>query len=71
MNEAKAGSAGACGQGGVTRANKCYAAGGTISGKGQIIRKNGEIVDFELTSDPLTTEQAGNLNEKAGASLQE
>lgn len=44
-------------------AGQAFAAGGTIHGQGQIIRKNGEVVDFDLTSDPLTAEQAKTLNE--------
>ncbi len=41
-----------------------YAEGGTVRGKGQIIRKDGTVVDFELTSDPLTKEQAEQLNQQ-------
>jgi len=37
--------------------NEIGATTGTCSGKGQIIRKNGEVVDFIVTTDPLTPEQ--------------
>lgn len=41
-----------------------FAQGGIVEGTGKIIRKNGEVVEFELKSDPLTQEQADILNQQ-------
>jgi hypothetical protein len=38
------------------------AKGGIVEGKGQVIRKDGTVVEFSLKSDPLTQEQADALN---------
>jgi hypothetical protein len=51
--------ANASGQGAVKR----YAPGGVISGTGTVIRATGEVVEFTLQSDPLTPEQADQLNQ--------
>lgn len=40
------------------------AEGAVIEGKGQVIRKDGTIVDITLKSDPLTKEQAEALNQE-------
>lgn len=40
-----------------------FAAGGIVHGVGKVIRASGEVVEFELTSEPLTEEQAKALNE--------
>lgn len=58
----QASSASASGQGSVIRKNQCFAAGGIIEGKGQITRKDGTVVEFNLVSDPLTEAQANSLN---------
>jgi len=63
----KAQSATASGQGQIIRKadkekQQVFAAGGIIEGKGQIIRKDGTVQDFIVTSDPLTPEQAEALN---------
>lgn len=34
---------------------------GTVSGQGTITRKNGEVVEFEIKSDPLTETEAEKL----------
>ena len=39
------------------------AAGGTVEGKGQIIRKDGTVEEITLKSDPLTKEQAEAINQ--------
>ena len=40
-----------------------YAQGGTVEGKGQVIGKDGQVkAEFILKSDPLTKEQAEQLN---------
>lgn len=44
--------------------SKTFAPGGTVSGKGRVIRKSGEVVEFILTSEPLTQAQADELNKK-------
>lgn len=41
-----------------------FAQNGIVSGKGKVICKNGDVVEFELQSDPLTQEQAEYLNAK-------
>ena len=70
--EAKAGTAGASGHGGVMTASgstrrsfdgECFASGGIITGVGQIIRKDGTIIDFNMVSEPLTVSQAKTLNQ--------
>lgn len=72
-HEAMAGSSSASGQGGVVTASgsirrsaggNAIAAGGIIEGKGQIIRKDGAVIDFNLVSDPLTEQQAQAINEE-------
>lgn len=35
---------------------------GVVTGEGKVIRKDGTVVEFTLTSDPLTEEQAKALN---------
>ncbi len=40
------------------------AEGSIVEGKGQVIRKDGTVVDIVLKSDPLTKEQADELNRK-------
>jgi hypothetical protein len=41
-----------------------FAEGGTVQGEGRIIRKDtGEVIHIQLTSDPLTPEQAAQLNQ--------
>jgi hypothetical protein len=37
--------------------------GGTVTGTGQVIRADGTVIDVILTSDPLTKEQAQQINE--------
>ena len=41
-----------------------YAEHGKVEGKGQVIRKDGTVIEITLTSDPLTKEQADELNRK-------
>jgi len=50
----------ATGQGEVKR----YQPGGIVSGSGKIIRANGEVVEFTLQSEPLTEQQAEQLNKE-------
>ena len=38
------------------------AAGGTVEGKGQVVRADGTVVEFTLKSDPLSKEQAEAIN---------
>jgi len=38
--------------------------GAVIEGKGQVIRKDGTVIDITLTSDPLTKEQAESINQQ-------
>lgn len=40
------------------------AEGAVIEGKGQVIRKDGTVIDVILTSDPLTKEQVEAINQK-------
>lgn len=40
------------------------AQGSVIQGQGQVIRKDGTVIDITLTSDPLTQEQADELNQQ-------
>ena len=70
---ANSGEASASGQGGVITssgsvrrecAGQLFAQGGIIHGEGQVIRKDGTVVDFILTSDPLTEAEAEQLNSK-------
>jgi hypothetical protein len=39
------------------------AQGGIVEGKGQVIRADGTVVEFTLKSDPLTQEQADEINQ--------
>jgi len=41
-----------------------YAEGGKVQGQGQVIRKDGTVIEITLTGDPLTKEQAEALNRK-------
>lgn len=41
-----------------------YAEHGKVEGKGQVIRNDGTVIEITLTSDPLTKEQADELNRK-------
>jgi hypothetical protein len=50
--------------------NTIYAPGGIVQGVGKIIRANGEVVEFTLTSDPLTEEQADKLNQDQAQSAE-
>lgn len=66
-NLAQADSGTCSGSGSVIRASDkqtVLAAGGTIRGEGQIIRKDGTVTDIVLTSDPLTPEQAEALTKQ-------
>lgn len=40
------------------------AEGSSVEGKGQVIRKDGTVIDITLKSDPLTKEQAEALNQE-------
>ncbi len=60
-------SAASSGQGSVIKKSQCVAQGGVISGKGQITRKDGTVIDFVLTGDPLTQEQADAINQANGS----
>jgi len=39
------------------------AQGGTVEGKGTVIRKDGTVEEFTIISDPLTKEQADAINQ--------
>jgi hypothetical protein len=41
-----------------------YSENGRVEGQGQVIRKDGTVIEITLTSDPLTKEQADELNRK-------
>ena len=41
-----------------------YSENGRVEGQGQVIRNDGTVVEITLKSDPLTKEQADELNRK-------
>jgi hypothetical protein len=63
MAQAQGGSA--SGQGQVIRKKdkqQVFAQGGTIHGTGKVYHKDGTVTDITLSSDPLTQDQAEQLN---------